>query len=124
LKLFKKKTKIAAPADRHAALAFVPVIPEGIRQSHETGGCVRLHYAAAPGRLAALVRGAAPVPRTLELDELGTAVWMLIDGRRPVSGIAQALAQRYKLHQSEAELSVSAFLRQLGRRGLIVLREP
>jgi hypothetical protein len=60
----------------------------------------------------------------LQLDALGTAVWELLDGRRSVQQIIERFADTYSLHAKEAEVSVSQFLRELGRRELIGLRQP
>jgi hypothetical protein len=61
-------------------------------------------------------------PKRLQLDTLGTAVWDMIDGRRTVSQIIQVFAEKYRLYPREAEVSVTRFLRELGKRGLIGLR--
>lgn len=60
--------------------------------------------------------------KKLHLDELGTAVWDLMDGRRSVRRVIQGFAGKYQLHIKEAEVSVTRFLRELGRRGLIGLK--
>lgn len=60
--------------------------------------------------------------KKLQLDALGTSVWELLDGRRSVLQIIELFAQKYRLHPKEAEVSVSQFLRELGRRELIGLR--
>jgi len=60
--------------------------------------------------------------KKLHLDELGTAAWDLMDGRRSVRQIIQRFAKRYQLHPKEAEVAVTRFLRELGKRGLIGLK--
>lgn len=60
--------------------------------------------------------------KKLHLDELGTAVWDLMDGRRSVRQVIQRFAKRYQLHPKEAEVAVTRFLRELGKRGLIGLK--
>jgi hypothetical protein len=60
--------------------------------------------------------------KKLHLDELGTAVWDLMDGRRSVRQVIQRFAKRYQLHPREAEVAVTRFLRELGKRGLIGLK--
>lgn len=62
------------------------------------------------------------VPKKLQLDALGTEVWDLIDGRRSVRKIIQRFAETHRLHPREAEVSVTRFLRELGKRGLIGLQ--
>ena len=60
--------------------------------------------------------------KKLQLDALGTSVWELLDGRRSVQQVIELFADKYHLHPKEAEVSVSQFLRALGRRDLIGLK--
>ena len=60
--------------------------------------------------------------RQLQLDELGTAVWDLLDGKRTVRHVISKFAKAYQLHPREAEVSVTQFLRDLGKRGIIGLK--
>jgi len=60
--------------------------------------------------------------KKLQLDTLGTSVWELLDGRRSVQQLIELFADKYNLHPKEAEVSVSQFLRALGRRDLIGLK--
>ena len=62
------------------------------------------------------------VAKKLQLDTLGTEVWDLIDSRRTVGKIIQRFAETHRLHPREAEVSVTRFLRELGKRGLIGLQ--
>ena len=59
--------------------------------------------------------------RKLQLDVLGTEVWDLLDGRRTVGNLIERFAETHRLQHREAEVSVTRFLRELGRRGLIGL---
>jgi hypothetical protein len=59
--------------------------------------------------------------RKLQLDELGSQVWLLIDGKRRVSELISEFAAASTFTSQEAEISVTAFLRELGKRGLIIL---
>jgi hypothetical protein len=60
-----------------------------------------------------------PREHRIELDEIGSAVWALCDGKHAVETIVQRLAQQYKLERREVELSLFAFLNTLARRGFI-----
>jgi hypothetical protein len=51
------------------------------------------------------------------LDEVGSFVWNLCDGEHPVSALVEALVERYKLGKREAEVSLTTYLKQLGKRG-------
>lgn len=59
--------------------------------------------------------------RKLELDALGSQVWHWIDGSRTTADLIETFARHHKISTQEAEQSVTLFLRELGRRGLIAL---
>ncbi|WP_243359273.1 PqqD family protein [Fundidesulfovibrio terrae] len=114
---------------RERSLAMLPARSKLVREEILDGGVVRLTYLSAyKPWFAGLARrmGAwdgRPLERKLDLDELGTFCWNLIDGARPVKDMAEVLAEKYGLPAREAELSVAAFLRELGKRGIIGFRE-
>ena len=60
--------------------------------------------------------------KKLQLDAMGTAVWDLVDGSRSVRRIVRIFAETHRLENKEAEVSVTSFIKQLGRRGLLGLR--
>lgn len=60
--------------------------------------------------------------RKLQLDILGTHVWDLIDGTASVLDISAAFAAEHRLNSREAEISVTLFLRELGRREIIGMK--
>jgi hypothetical protein len=62
------------------------------------------------------------IEKKLQLDELGTQVWKLVDNRRTVREIVREFARSHQLMEKEAEVAVTRFLRELGKRGLIGLR--
>ncbi len=59
--------------------------------------------------------------KKLELDEMGSFVWKLIDGKRSVGAIITTFAQEYKVSNQEAETAVTTFIKNLGQRGFIGL---
>ncbi len=61
--------------------------------------------------------------RKLQLDILGTSVWDLVDGKSTVMEIITSFAGLHRLYRKEAEISVIQFLRELGRRGIIGMRQ-
>lgn len=65
-----------------------------------------------------------PESRTLKLDEVGTFVWNLCDGKRTVADLVAAMSERYKLSRREVEVSLTEFLRMLAKRGMIVVAVP
>jgi hypothetical protein len=60
--------------------------------------------------------------KKLQLDELGTSVWDMIDGKFSVRKLVERFAKTHQLEAREAEVAVTQFIRELGRRGLIALR--
>ena len=57
----------------------------------------------------------------IRLEEHGTAVWDLIDGRQTVREIADALAGHFH-HELNYEYRITAYLKQLHKQGFITLR--
>lgn len=64
---------------------------------------------------------AAPEYRQVVLDEVGSEVWQLCTGANSVEKIVRALSLKYHLSRREVELSLSRYLHQLARRGLVGL---
>jgi hypothetical protein len=60
--------------------------------------------------------------KKLQLDGMGSKVWQMFDGVKDVKAIIIEVAEHSGLSLLEAEISVTAFLRQLGRRGLVLIR--
>jgi hypothetical protein len=61
--------------------------------------------------------------RKLQLDILGTGVWDLLDGKSTVMEIIDSFAGIHQLYHKEAEVSVIQFLRELGRRGIVGMKQ-
>jgi hypothetical protein len=61
--------------------------------------------------------------RKLQLDILGSGVWDLVDGQSTVLEIIDLFAGCHQLYHKEAEISVVQFLRELGRRGIIGMKQ-
>ena len=62
--------------------------------------------------------------KKLQLDQMGSFVWNLIDGKKTVKEIIRIFAKDYKVTSQEAETAVAAFLKTLGQRGFIALHGP
>ena len=123
-----KSTRKPPLITREDALRHVPVKNPAVRETRLESGEIQLTY---PQQLrpfmAALMRriGGAqtrPIERKLQLDALGTQVWDLVNGQRSVERLIRSFADAHQIHAREAEVAVTQFLRQLGRRGLIALR--
>ncbi len=125
-RLFKKKS--VPEMSRARALQYKPVKSSDITETRLETGDVLIEYPMALRPLAAAIArrlGVAPAgrqTRKLQLDALGTAVWDLLDGQRSVGQIIEIFARTHRLENREAEVSVTQFIRELGRRGLLGLQ--
>lgn len=63
----------------------------------------------------------SPTQHEIELDEVGSFVWGLCDGKRSLAGIASKLSKHYKITIHEAEVSLLDFVDSLRRRGCLIL---
>jgi len=60
--------------------------------------------------------------KKLQLDTLGSSVWVMIDGKSDVKTIIEKFTANSGLSQQEAEQSITTFFLQLGQRGLIAMK--
>jgi len=127
--VFRRRKK-GPQLTRTQALGLTPVKSPGlIREERLSPEALRLTYPLTlrPWTAALMRRFSRQEPAAmtgrLELDEMGAAVWDLIDGRRSVKRIAELFGESYQVHPREAEVSVTRFLRELGRRGLVGMTE-
>lgn len=127
LALFKSR-KPLLPEQRAVSLACCPVKNPSVAETRLADGAVLLAGAlrVRPWFAGLAKRLGVPESRAagkkVQLDQMGTAVWDLIDGDRSVQQIIDHFAGQFQLHPLEAEVSVTQFIRDLGRRGLIGLR--
>ena len=124
MKHYKKQPRIT----RSEALNVTPVKSVEIDEIQLETGEVLLRYPVkARPWASALIRWFGSEPdrvqkKKLQLDVLGTAVWGLLDGDRSVRQVIQLFSDQHQLHPKEAEVSVTQFLRELGKRGIIGLK--
>ncbi|HEB50730.1 MAG TPA: PqqD family protein [Desulfobulbus sp.] len=121
------RTRKPPPLHRRQALECIPVRNPEARESRNSDGILLSYPVEVKPWFQGIFRrmaGREPgiITRKLQLDTMGSSVWEMIDNRRSVREIAELFAQGHRLGSREAEISVSAFLRELGKRGLIVLR--
>jgi hypothetical protein len=123
-----KKTSPPTQLTRRQALELTPVKNTNIKEFRLESGDLRIEYPLAVRPwITTLARhlGKTVDPtrlRKLQLDALGTEVWDMLDGCRSVAQIIQIFSDRHRVSTKEAEISVTRFIRELGRRGLIGLR--
>ncbi|MBD3292564.1 MAG: PqqD family peptide modification chaperone [Armatimonadia bacterium] len=65
-----------------------------------------------------------PESRPITLDEVGTRVWNLCDGEHTVQEIVAELSEDYKLQRREVEVSLTEYLRTLGKKGMVGFLVP
>ena len=127
MRVFKKKPK-GPSISRAEALDRIPVKNRQISENRlETGEIVIGYLVTMRPFFAGLAKrfGGQEVQtqmKKLQLDELGTSVWNLMDGNRSVRQLVKMFAETHQLENREAEVSVTQFVRELGRRGLIGMR--
>jgi hypothetical protein len=127
MRVFRKKPE-GSSISRAEALNRIPVKNRQISEDRLETGEVVINYPVSMRPLfAGLVkRFGGPQVQTqmkkLQLDELGTSVWDLVDGKRSVRQMVNTFAGTHRLEPREAEVSVTQFMRELGRRGLIAMR--
>jgi hypothetical protein len=113
---------------RREALDCIPVKNRHIQEERLESGDVLVCYPVTVRPwMAAVARwlGASNTPprmARLQLDRLGSGVWSMLDGQTPLRRVAAAFAEIHRLERKEAEVAVTQFVRELGRRGLIGLR--
>jgi hypothetical protein len=120
--------KTTGRPDRLQALACTPIRnPEVSEEEKPDGLLLRYPVEVKPWfqsifrRLSS--RDSNIIIRRLQLDPLGTSVWRMVDGTKSVAEIADIFRKTHQLGAREAELSVTAFLKDLGKRGLIAMKE-
>lgn len=124
MRLFGKKGR-SPSVSRMEAMDCRPVRHPGVSEEAVAGGGMLLSVPLRPRPwIAGLARVFSPgreMPaiRKIQLDEMGSAAFRMIDGSRTVGAIIQEFSREYQLHPKEAELSVTLFIRELGRRGII-----
>ena len=60
-----------------------------------------------------------PKQRTLVLDQIGTQVWEMCDGRTTVEAMIRRLSRNHKINEKEAEISLLAYLKKLAQKRLV-----
>ena len=127
MRAFRRKSR-GVQVTRGEALKSTPVKSAEVKEERlETGEILLTYPVTIRPWIASLARrlggGANRVQlKRIHLCELGTTVWDLMDGRRSVRRVIQGFARKYQLHIKEAEVAVTRYLRELGKRGLIGLK--
>ncbi len=127
MRLFRKK-QFGPGLTRETALQCVPVKNSAVREIRLENGLVRLCYPLPLKPWLAELRRrfgppeTAPPEKQIELDELGTLTWDLMDGTLRFSEIVRRFSRQTQAHPKEAEAAVAQFIRELGKRGIVGLK--
>lgn len=129
MKFFRSRQPAKPPLSRTEALACVVEIHPAVSWQAQESGDILLTYPFVVKPLLQAIFSRfnragtkEQLSRKLQLDSLGSQVWLLLDGKKTVEEIITTFAATAAITTQEAEQSVTAFLRELGRRGLILLR--
>lgn len=112
---------------RKEALECVPVILESVTSLTGNDGEILLEY---PLQLSPFLhslfvrfqKNYTQPTKKIALDSMGSMVWNMINGENTVKTIIIDFAAIQKITREEAEQSVTLFLAQLGKKGLIAMR--
>lgn len=127
MKAFKKTSDITK-LTRKESLECKPMKSIHVKETRlETGDVLLTYLLEMRPWLARLIRrfggpDEKNYTKKLQLDGLGTTVWELMDGKRTVRQIILKFAKNYQLPSREAEVAVTRFLHDLGKRGIIGLK--
>jgi hypothetical protein len=60
-----------------------------------------------------------PRERKITLDEVGTEVWQMCNGKTSVAQMIERLGKKYQLNRKEAEVSLLSYLKTLGQKRFV-----
>jgi hypothetical protein len=60
-----------------------------------------------------------PKERKITLDEVGTEVWQMCNGKTSVAQMIDRLGKKYQLNRKEAEVSLLSYLKTLGQKRFV-----
>lgn len=112
--------------DRKQALQAMPILNQliTIERNAEGHAVLSLPRRRSPAvRLICKVFRLPPYKR-IELDELGSCVVELCNGKNTVADIITEFAQRFRLNRRETEVSLLTYLSTLAKRGIIGFAVP
>lgn len=128
MRLSSKKKVVEGPT-RTEALAGIPEVSPAVTWEVLDNGEILIEY---PLQLKPFFIQLASrlsksreqkLTKKLQLDAVGSRVWQMFDGQNDVKKIIRTVAKEKWLSLQEAEISVTTFIRDLGRRGLIHIRK-
>ncbi|HEY3397708.1 MAG TPA: PqqD family protein [Armatimonadota bacterium] len=124
--LFGKPSSTRPQIARQDALRVYPVRNPSLDWELDDQGLV-VATLVRPKSLKSKIMGSflmLPDSRQLKLDEVGSYVWSLCDGKHAVTDLIAEMSDKYKLSRREVEVSLTEFLRMLAKRGMIAVAVP
>ena len=124
----KKKKQPHDGLDRQQALACTPIRNPEVEELETPDGILLRYPVEIKPWFQSIFkklsnRDSNIVIRRLQLDALGSSVWQMVDGKLNVADITEQFRKTHQLGTREAELSVTGFLKDLGSRSLIAMKE-
>jgi len=124
----KKKKQPHDGLDRQQALACTPIRNPEVEEIETPDGILLRYPVEIKPWFQSIFkklsnRDSNIVIRRLQLDALGSSVWQMVDGKQNVTDITDQFRKTHQLGTREAELSVTGFLKDLGSRSLIAMKE-
>jgi hypothetical protein len=113
--------KMTPAVDRLQVFSYRPLRNEAIEWETNDKGEALLKVPRREGRKSKLLGLWFRIPevRKVELDEVGSFVWTLCDGKNTVESIVKQTSRQYKLNRREVEISVTTYLQMLAERNFI-----
>jgi len=111
---------------REHALQARPVRNPSLKWEEQDNGEVKVILPRRRDAMGKLLSSVFYVPQSkpISLDVVGARVWQLCDGEHTVNDITEALMEEHKLHRREAEVSLTEFLKMLGKRNMVAFVVP
>ena len=109
--------------DRRESMSARPLLNRLVKVERAADGNIVLQVPRPDNMMVRWVSRSFGLPpyKRVALDELGTFVIEHCNGEYTVRDIVDKFAKRFRLNRREAEVSMSTFLRDLGRRSIIGL---
>jgi hypothetical protein len=108
---------------KQQTMSVSPVHNDLVTWKKLEGGEIMLSIPRRADRLGKIIGVVFRVPdfKEIVLDEVGSSVWELCDGKHDMSGIIAETSRLFKLNRREAEVSVTTYIKMLAERKLVGL---
>ncbi|MBN1675584.1 MAG: PqqD family protein [Kiritimatiellae bacterium] len=119
--MFAAKKKPKRSISRARALAGRPERVPTVREEECEDGRLKVTVQFERSPWLQRLSGSARFERTFRLDPFGREVYAACDGKTEVSAIIGRFAHAHRIGSTEAEMSVTAFLKTLMAKGLVAM---